>query len=1137
MLDDRTRKPSQAQIKAGNYPKDHVNAHGMRISIENPAGSVHSGTDKDGTEWSSRLQHDYGYVRGTRGADKDHIDVFLGPQYKDRSLPVHVVDQHDPDTGKFDEHKAMLGFPSQEEAMAAYHANYPADWAGARAVTPLHVDAFKAWATSPGARKTPLAGDASVQRDSEELPAYAEGGSIGGFLSDPENYKGMARNLGALVNRNLIGMGGMPVDLINWATGHAGGAEPVGGSDWLKRKAAGLGMATSSGNSEADNWGDAAAGLLSSPEALRTAAGLAARGGQALAGHAGQVLDDAMHGSGPLATALAPSAPAFAVKPKGGNWAPERLEGYVDQVGNGGGMDPTHPVQQWKTKQLQNYFKNQMGTTDDPLLKLEAQGQLHIKSEDLLERSANRGITSRSQMRGNQEVFPVNRNPHDTSSQFHRDATGRNYRTPWENLSDAQFYKENPAKVLQDMESQHLWTPEGDSSTSFAQVAQRLKDDEVSEGEIAGLTKQYGWLDKVDPKTPIWSLQNPGGDALGFGHVLDYLNAATRAHGLNAAGMLEPGAGEMGGMVARGLHLSPEQLGRTSVGDAVAKTGQWNTMMEELANLKSAQAQAANPATVLHKAYPGTPYSWQQLKMPDSTMPPGSIVESTNPQFGAPFEFQAPDGTVLRRERTREALEQGLAGDAAGGNRRSLQDALTYEGGQMGHCVGGYCDPVANGTTQIYSLRDQSGKPHVTIETRSGITPPAGTKPWEELDPAVQADMTARGLQPGAGEEGTMFDDTGRRYLSKPPSIVQIKGRFNGNPAADTLPMVQDFVKSGNWSQVGDLENSGLRKTTDAFNSAEHDKIREAGIDLQQYHTPEELQAIGQQVWPGNYDVNMPPTPEGYASGGSVVSESAPGTQVLAPLGGWGWGYMNGSTSGSSGPSTAADFALPTVTAGGHSTADVTGGGYGVTPSGNPGAGTGTAGDLSKAAAWAGLAAQATKDAQLGQIAGLVGTAADTSAGQYGALGSTLGRMVSNTPAGGLVGSLAGQAASDGGINGRNIANTVVSAVPGLGQLYGAANFFSGGDLGKSLFGSDIAPTASGGYTPAQPGIFGNFGLQSTPQKDASDAAAAANNPNYGNEGRTSAPTGGDAPSNPGTSMNAGKQADDHVAGENSAGE
>jgi hypothetical protein len=40
--------------------------------------------------------------------------------------------------------------------------------------------------------------------------------------------------------------------------------------------------------------------------------------------------------------------------------------------------------------------------------------------------------------------------------------------------------------------------------------------------------------------------------------------------------------------------------------------------------------------------------------------------------------------------------------------------------------------------------------------------------------------------------------------------IVQIKGKANKAPKEDYLPYVQDFVKSGQWGRVGDVNNTGL---------------------------------------------------------------------------------------------------------------------------------------------------------------------------------------------------------------------------------------------------------------------------------------------------------------------------------------
>ena len=49
------------------------------------------------------------------------------------------------------------------------------------------------------------------------------------------------------------------------------------------------------------------------------------------------------------------------------------------------------------------------------------------------------------------------------------------------------------------------------------------------------------------------------------------------------------------------------------------------------------------------------------------------------------------------------------------------------------------------------------------------------------------------------------------------PRIVQIKGKGNAKPIDEYLPFVQDFVRSGKWSDVGDLQNSGLTKVGDRF--------------------------------------------------------------------------------------------------------------------------------------------------------------------------------------------------------------------------------------------------------------------------------------------------------------------------------
>lgn len=143
-------EPTEAQKEAGNYKKGHYVLQGLNISIEQPKGSTRSGKDPDGKKWSVKMNNHYGYIRGTQGKDKDHIDVFIGDS--PTSKKVFVVDQVGRD-GSFDEHKVMIGFDSLEEARAAYLSNYEEGWQGLGAITETSMDGFKEW-ISDGTPKT-----------------------------------------------------------------------------------------------------------------------------------------------------------------------------------------------------------------------------------------------------------------------------------------------------------------------------------------------------------------------------------------------------------------------------------------------------------------------------------------------------------------------------------------------------------------------------------------------------------------------------------------------------------------------------------------------------------------------------------------------------------------------------------------------------------------------------------------------------------------------------------------------------------------------------------------------------------------------------------------------------------------------
>lgn len=149
---ERTATPTPAQAEAGNYAKRHVKWNGLDITIETEAGQQRTGTAEDGQTWAVTLPAPYGYIKRTTGADGDHLDVYVGPNPQGR---IFVVDQIDPETRRFDEHKVMLGFDSQEQAQAYYEAGF-SDGRGAQragAISEIPADQFKQWSQRSNLRR------------------------------------------------------------------------------------------------------------------------------------------------------------------------------------------------------------------------------------------------------------------------------------------------------------------------------------------------------------------------------------------------------------------------------------------------------------------------------------------------------------------------------------------------------------------------------------------------------------------------------------------------------------------------------------------------------------------------------------------------------------------------------------------------------------------------------------------------------------------------------------------------------------------------------------------------------------------------------------------------------------------------
>lgn len=136
-----TAQPTPAQIRAGNYAKGSFRMHGLRITIETPMFQSRRGKE-DGQPWSITCMAHYGYVNGTKGADGDAVDVFVGPAPE--SLRVFVINQNGK-AGAFDEHKVMLGFIDEVAACTAYMNSYEKGWTGLGSVVACTIKQFKYW--------------------------------------------------------------------------------------------------------------------------------------------------------------------------------------------------------------------------------------------------------------------------------------------------------------------------------------------------------------------------------------------------------------------------------------------------------------------------------------------------------------------------------------------------------------------------------------------------------------------------------------------------------------------------------------------------------------------------------------------------------------------------------------------------------------------------------------------------------------------------------------------------------------------------------------------------------------------------------------------------------------------------------
>lgn len=169
----------RAAAKVANHKLDgEMRFRGLDVAVENAKGSTRKWFDPHGRETGSTLMHHaYGYIRGTKGTDGDHVDVYIGPE--ENAADVFIVNQmKKPDFKEFDEHKCLIGFSSLAAARKAYLKQYN-DPRFLGSIRALPFEEFKLWVfdktkTTKKASQQPLSTKTLSDRNVADLevPAY-----------------------------------------------------------------------------------------------------------------------------------------------------------------------------------------------------------------------------------------------------------------------------------------------------------------------------------------------------------------------------------------------------------------------------------------------------------------------------------------------------------------------------------------------------------------------------------------------------------------------------------------------------------------------------------------------------------------------------------------------------------------------------------------------------------------------------------------------------------------------------------------------------------------------------------------------------------------------------------------------------
>jgi hypothetical protein len=508
---------------------------------------------------------------------------------------------------------------------------------------------------------------------------------------------------------------------------------------------------------------------------------------------------DALMAVAPLVPITKGMPIGLTIKPKGGNWFGKNVENELKSLKKYD--SPTAEEKAWIAEHKANWEKNPNSEARDRALRAIENDMAVNARNEAINNWVDRNLTNYVKKEMATPEDPVRKLAEEGITHFpiageqsywirHGKRARENFggevmaKSPlaqqWENLTDSMIMRDT-AQKHQDMMN-------------------------LAPGTYSD---QDEWVKKLAPDTPLYSAQQNRFDSLdlGFDHIIDVLREDV------AAG-----------------RIRPEQLSKVSMEQAVRRTFEYDQEMAK--KMREAQIKVTEGMPV-HKEYPEG-YKWIELSMPKAKVPEGSTWE----EYNGMHRLFGPNGESLSLGATKEEAIRILNREE---RMKQLEDALTYEGNTMGHCVGGYCPDVMEGRSRIYSLRDAKGEPHVTVEVEPKTRGTKERTDWFAKQPEnVQNKITAEALElektfPDALTSWhKAYKNIVDKYMGEElPRIAQIKGKQNREPNEKYLPYVQDFVQGGNWSHVDDLENAGL---IDTHNLPDEYRRRPGIYDYLDYH-------------------------------------------------------------------------------------------------------------------------------------------------------------------------------------------------------------------------------------------------------------------------------------------------------------